>query len=266
MELPGFLFGDEQSVVDRADAAGHEWADTFRRTRVLAPTDLRPIASGELIIIHDGTLDPFTPRWRLFGASFALGAAENELPVEDREAFGAAARATPWGALATCIRHHPPNTVAVITARARAVLDAWPELARMRFVGAAKRMPSMLQFPEPEPTAVGLDALVGQLFSGTLAVWGPTLGPARARLELALDAMAAVSLDEARDRLVARMVQLARENRRTKGTHAADPERIEAALAELPVAEQEALVPAVTADLLGLLYALLRRADAGAAG
>jgi hypothetical protein len=262
VQFPAFLFGDEQSVVDAAEASGIAWAETFRRTRTFVPQPLRTIAPNELVIVHDGTLDPFTPRWRLFGAAFALVAGELALDAADREAFAAAARATPWGALAACIRHRPPNTVAVITTRVRALLAAWPELATLRFVGAAKRMPSVIQFPEPEPASIGLDALVNQLFAGPLTMWGPQLGAARLRLEHAVEAMARASLDEARDKLVARMATLARENRRTKGTRAEDVSRIASALGALSADELGALVPGITPDLLTVLYSLVDGADA----
>ncbi|MFN0246763.1 MAG: hypothetical protein ACKV2T_07625 [Kofleriaceae bacterium] len=257
MQFPAFLFGDEQSIVDAAEAAGLAWAERYRRTRAFAPDSLRPIAPGELVVVHDGTLDPFTPRWRVFGASFALIAGELSLPAEDRESFAAAARATPWAALAGCIRHRPPNTIAAVSTRARAVFAAWPELATLRYIGAARRMPSVIQFPEPEPVSIGLDALLNQLFSGPLAVWGPQLGSARLRLEHALDAMAGASLDEAREKVAARMASLARENLRTRGTRAEDPERIAQALYSLPPDDVAALVPCVTHDLLSVLYGLL---------
>ncbi len=256
VQFPAFLFGDEQSVVDAADAAGLAWADSYRRTRTFAPDQLRSIAPGELIIVHDGTLDPFNARWRLFGAGYAITAGELALPSEERDAFAAAARATPWGALAVCIRHKPPNTVATITARARALLAAWPQLATLRFVGATKRMPSVM-LPAPEPVSVNLDALVNQLFAGPLTLWGPQVGAARLRLEHALDAMSRASLGEARDKLAARMATLARENRRTKGTRAEDPARISSALSVLSDDALAALVPGVTTDLLALLYTLL---------
>jgi len=262
VEFPAFLFGDEQSVVDAADAAGIAWADIYRRTQTFAPAALRTIAPGELVIVHDGTLDPFTPRWRLFGAAFAVTAGALALDAVDRDAFYAASLATPWGALAASIRHRPPNTVEVVTARARAVFAAWPGLAGLRFVGAAKRMPSVIQFPEPEPVSIGLDALVNQLFSGPLTIWGPQLGTARLRLEHALDAMSAASPDEARHRLAARMLTLARDNRRTRGTRAEDPERIAATLASLSIDELGALVPGVTPDLLSVLYTLVDDAHA----
>ena len=257
MRFPGFLFGDEQSVVDAAEAQGLAWADAFRQTRTLELASPREVSPGEIVIVHDGTLDPFTPRWRLFGASFALVAAELALAAADRAAFTEAARAHPWAALAACIRHRPPNTVAALTARARAVLDAWSALATLRYAGAARRMPSVIQFPEPESPCIGLDALVAQLFAGPLAVWGPQVGATRLRLVHALDAMASATLDEARARLGARMVALARDNRRTKGTCAEDPACIEAALVALSPSELAALVPAVTQDLLPLLYALV---------
>jgi hypothetical protein len=257
VQFPAFLFGDEQSVVDAAEAAGIAWAEGYRQTRTFAPDSLRVIAPGELVIVHDGTLDPFTPRWRLFGASFAVVAGELALSAEDRDGFAAAARATPWGALSACIRHRPPNTIAAITTRARAVFAAWPELATLRYVGAANRMPSVIQFPEPEPISIGLDALLNQLFSGPLTVWGPQLGSARLRLESSLDAMASASLDDAREKIATRMMSLARENRRTKGTRAEDPAHIARALAALSADELASLVPCVTHDLLSVLYGLL---------
>jgi hypothetical protein len=257
VQFPAFLFGDEQSVVDEAEAAGLAWADAYRRTRTFAPHSLRTIAPGELVIVHDGTLDPFTPRWRLFGAAFAISEARTALDAADRDAFTLASLQTPWVALAACIRHQPPNSVDVVTARARAVLASWPELATLRYIGAAKRMPSVIQFPEPEAPSISLDSLVNQLFDGPLAVWGPQLGAARLRLEHALDAMAVASLDDAREKLLARMTLLSRGNHRTKGTRAADPERIAAALAALPAAEIAALVPGITPDLLSVLYTLL---------
>lgn len=262
VQFPAFLFGDEQSVVDAAEAAGLAWADTYRRTRAFAPEALRTVSPNELIIIHDGTLDPFTPRWRLFGAAFAIYAGEAALESADREGFSAAARTTPWGALAMCIRQRPPNTVAAMTQRVRALMTVWSELATLRYVGASKRMPSVIQFPEPEQPSISLDALVNQLFAGPLTLWGPQLGPAKARLELALDAMAAASPADVRAKLTVHVQKMARENFRTKDTPAADPRRVADAIAALSDAELAELVPGVTGDLLSVIYDILRGLEA----
>jgi hypothetical protein len=270
MQFPAFLFGDEQSVVDAAEPAGIAWAESYQRTWTFAPAveSMRTIQPGELIVVHDGTLDPFTPRWRLFGASFAITAGKGALPEADREAFATAASATPWGALAQCIRLKPPNTVSVFAARVRALLAAWSELATLRYIGSSKRMPSVIQFPEPEQPSIGLDALVNQLFSGPLTVWGPQLGAARARLEVALDTMAKAPLDEVRARLAPHMTRLARERGsstparyRSADMAAIDPERISAALDALPDDKLEEIVPGISADLMAVVYSIVRKLE-----
>ncbi|HEY1551144.1 MAG TPA: hypothetical protein VGG28_25115, partial [Kofleriaceae bacterium] len=217
MEFPAFLFGNEEAVIERAELEGNAWLTSWRQTGALPDGALDEIGAGELVIVHHGTLDPFTHRWMLFGVEFAMTAVSLAVDDAERSRFEEFVGATPWGALATCTRLRRPNTIETVTRRARRLLAQWEPLTTLRYIGAPKRLPEIVTFPALNQSSIELDELVSELFTGPLAMWGPQLGSVRLRLESALEAMAAASADEARAKLLRRMVELARQNKRLQG-------------------------------------------------
>lgn len=123
------------------------------------------------------------------------------------------------------------------------------------YIGAPKRLPAIITYPGLNQDPIGFDELIGELFAGPLAVWGPSIGAARLRLDHALDAMAAASAEDAR----ARVLAVARDNPRTRGTHAADPAASPHGSRRCRTRSGKASCPAVGSDLLGPLYTLLRQ-------
>jgi hypothetical protein len=252
VEFPGFLYGSEEQVHDQAKAEGIAWATSWRQNRALGA--LRRLESGELVIVERHTLDADAPRWRLIGAGDAMTTAMRALDVRDRPGFEAAVLAMPWGALAACAYMRPPNPLAVVTARAQALFAAWEPLATLRYIGRPTERPAVIVYPGLNQTPLALDQLVAQLFDGTLAMWGPMLGEMRARLTHALDAAAAATADDTRDRIVATMVSIARKNPRLSDSRATDTAAVAAEVASLSPAELEGLRAGVRADLVNVLY------------
>jgi hypothetical protein len=251
IQFPRFLFGSEETVIGLAESEGAAWLKSWRETGALPSHSLREIEEGDVVLVHHGSLDPFTPRWRLCGVEFAL-------TRDTDEALLAAIRATPWGALSACARMQPPTTVEMVTRRGRALLDQWESLSKLRYIGRPKAMPKIVTFPGLNQDDISFDDLVKELFDGPLALWGPQLGSPRLRLEHALDAMANASFADVRDKLVDMMAKLAREHPRMKGTHVEDPHEIARCLDELPDDERAELIAGVYSALLGPLYDLLR--------
>jgi hypothetical protein len=252
MQFPRFLFGSEETVIGLAESEGAAWLKSWRETGELPTHSLREIEEGDVVLVHHGSLDPFTPRWRLCGVQFAVS------PKSDDD-FRAAIRATPWGALSECATMRSPTTVDMVTKRGRALLAQWESLAKLRYIGRPKAMPTIVTFPGLNQDDIGFDELVKELFDGPLALWGPQLGSTRMRLEHALETMASASFDDVRDKLVDVMTKMAHENPRTKGTHVDDRQAIARHLDALPEDERAELVPGVLSALMTSLYALLRQ-------
>lgn len=251
MQFPRFLFGSEETVIALAEHEGAAWLKAWRETGELPAHAMREIEAGDVVLVHHGSLDPFTPRWRLCGVGFAVSRKADA-------GFLDAIRATPWGALSECTEMHPPHDVEAVTRRARALLDQWVPLSTLRYIGRPKALPNIVTFPGLNQDDISLDELLKELFDGPLALWGPQLGSPRLRLEHALDAMAAATFADARPMLVDFMAKMARENPRTQGTHAEDPHEIGRWLDELSDEDRAELIPGVRYALVGELYGLLR--------
>lgn len=258
MDFPSFLFADEPSVIEQASRVGATWLTAWRSTGTLASVANRRMEPGELVIVFAGELDSITPYCRLFGAEHAVQSVLRGLADPTRTAFEASVLETPWGALAECSRLRPPNPVATITRRARALLAQWSALGALRYIGIPKPLPEIVTLPGLNQDSIGLDQLVAEMFAGPLAVWAPEAGPVRMRLEHALDAMATATPEEARVRVLARMLAVAAQDPRLRGRPAADPAAITARTETLSTTEWAALTPCVDADLLDIPYALLR--------
>lgn len=250
MQFPRFLFGSEETVIGLADTEGAAWLKSWRETGALPSHSLREIEEGDVVLVHHGSLDPFTPRWRLCGVQFAVS------PTSDDDYLDAI-RATPWGALSECATMRSPTTVDMVARRARALLDQWEALSTLRYIGRPKAMPKIVTFPGLNQDDIGFDELVKELFDGPLAVWGPQLGPPRLRLESAIETMASASFADARDKLLGEMTKIARTNPRLAGTHAEDPQVIAQHLDELSDDERAALIPGVRSSLVSVLYQLI---------
>ncbi len=255
MDFPAFVFGGEELVIARAPAEGAAWLAAWRETGALPASALRPIEPGELVIVDHGSPDPFTPHWRLAGATFAMSAAMHGLAEPEKAAFSAFVREMPWGALSECARLRPPNTVESVTERARALFAVWEQLATLRYIGHPTELPAMIAFPGLGQPTLTLDQLVAELFAGPLEMWGPPLGSSRSRLEHALEQMATATPEDARGRLVERMAAFARTNKRLRGSPADDPHAIAAYLA---AEDCTALIAGVSSDLLTALHQLAR--------
>jgi hypothetical protein len=256
VEFPSFLFADEPSVIEQAPKVGATWLTAWRSTGTLGSVADRRIEPGELVIVYAGELDSVTPYCRLFGAEQAVQSVLRGLADPTRTEFEASVLETPWGALAECSRLRPPNTVAAVTRRARALLAQWSALGTLRYIGIPKPLPEIVTLPGLNQDLIGLDQLVAEMFAGPLAMWAPEAGPVRMRLEHALDAMAAITPEEARVRVLARMLTAAARHPRFRGKPAADPAAITARAETLSATEWAALTPCVDADLLDVPYAL----------
>jgi hypothetical protein len=252
IQFPRFLFGSEETVIGLAESEGAAWLKSWRETAALPSHSLREIEQGDVVLVHHGSLDPFTPRWRLCGVQFAVS------PKSDED-FLAAIRATPWGALSECATMRSPNTVEMVTRRGRALLDQWEPLSTLRYIGRPKAMPKIVTFPGLNQDDISFDELVKELFEGPLALWGPQLGSPRLRLESALETMATASFADARDKLVDVMTKLAHEVPRLRGTHVDDRHAIAKLVDALPDDDRAEVLTGVYAALLGPLYDLLRR-------
>src|SRR5262249_11667852 len=148
------------------------------------------------------------------------------------------------------------NTVEVVTRRAGRLLAMWEPLATLRYIGAPKSLPAIATLPGLNQTSIDLDELVAELFAGPLALWAPEGASTSVRLEHALGAMARACAGESRERVLARMVELARTNPRTKGTAAADPAAIAGWFDALSADSRAELVPGNDLDLVSELYQL----------
>jgi hypothetical protein len=257
MQFPAFIFAGEEMVVKRADAIGASWAASWRAMAALPDDGSKDIASGDLVVVHPNSLDPFTPCWRLFGASFAISEALRLLDDAERPGFRAALRETPWGALAMCL--DADTSVEAVTDQVRGLFPLWDALATLRYIGRPHALPEVIRFPGFNQESISFDALVGELFEGTLAIWGPQLGPMRAKLESAIERMAHGTFSDARTHIATRMAVLANRNARFRGTHAAEPAQILAWIDSLPEDEQADLVAGCDRALLAPLFGLLRR-------
>lgn len=247
MQFPRFLFGSEETVIGLAESEGAAWLKSWHETGALPTHSLREIEDGDVVLVHHGSLDPFTPRWRLCGVQFAVS------PTADEE-FLAAIRATPWGALSECATMRAPTTVEMVTRRGHALLAQWEALSTLRYIGRPKAMPKIVTFPGLNQDDISFDELVKELFDGPLALWGPQLGSTRMRLEHALEMMASASFEDARDKLVDVMAKMAHDNPRLTGTHVADRDAIARYLDALPAEERAELIPGVRSALVGVLY------------
>lgn len=256
MKFPAFIFGGEELVVNRADSVGAAWAESWRNTHALTTDGCKEIAADELVVVHHNSLDPFAPCWRLFGASFAISEALRLLDDAERPAFRAAVRATPWGALAMCLDDE--TSVDAITAHVRGLLPVWDALSTLRYIGRPHALPEIIRFPGFNQQSISIDVLVGELFEGTLAIWGPQLGSIRRKLEAAIESMAHGTFSDVRPRIAQRMAIIADRNARFRGTHAADPVEIAAWIDALPDEEQADLVAGSDRALLAPLFGLLR--------
>lgn len=250
IQFPRFLFGSEETVIGLAESEGAAWLKSWRETGALPTHSLREIEEGDVVLVHHGSLDPFTPRWRLCGVQFAVS------PKSD-ENFRAAVRATPWGALSECATMRSPNTLEMVTQRGRALLDQWDSLAKLRYIGRPKALPKIVTFPGLNQDDISFDELVKEMFDGPLALWGPQLGSPRLRLEVALEAMANASFADVRDKLIDVMAKIAREIPRLQGTHVEDPQEIARYLDELSDEDRAELIPGVRYALVEPLYRLL---------
>jgi hypothetical protein len=252
IQFPRFLFGSEETVIGLAESEGAALLKSWRETGALPSHSLREIEEGDVVLVHHGSLDPFTPRWRLCGVQFAVS------PKSDDD-FLAAIRATPWGALSECATMRSPNNVEMVTRRGRALLEQWEPLSTLRYIGRPKANPTIVTFPGLNQDDISFDELVKELFDGPLAMWGPQLGSPRMRLEHALEMMASASFADARDKLVDVMAKMAHENPRLAGTHVDDRQAIARHLDGLSDEERAELIPGVRHALVSLLYDLLRR-------
>lgn len=256
MKFPAFIFAGEELVVNRAESIGSGWAACWRATQALPTDGYKDMAPDEVIVVHHGSLDPFAPAWRLFGASFAIDEALRLLDHDQRPAFRAAVRATPWGALAMCLSGEP--TVDAVSEQARGLLPLWDELVTLRYIGRPHALPEVIRFPGFNQQSISFDALVGELFEGTLAIWGPQLGPIRGKLESAIEGMAHGTFSDVRTKIADRMAVIADRNARFRGTHAADRREILEWIDALPADEQADLVAGSDRALVAPLFALLR--------
>jgi hypothetical protein len=252
IQFPRFLFGSEETVIGLAESEGAAWLKSWHETGALPTHSLREIEEGDVVLVHHGSLDPFTPRWRLCGVQFAVS------PRSDDD-FLAAIRATPWGALSESASMRAPITVDTVTKRGRALLDQWEPLSKLRYIGRPKAMPNIVTFPGLNQDDISFDELVKELFDGPLALWGPQLGSPRMRLEVALETLASATFEDARDKLVDVMAKLAHEVPRLRGTHVDDRHAIEKLVDALPDDERAEVLTGVHGALLGPLYGLLRR-------
>lgn len=256
MRFPAFMFAGEELVVNRADAIAAAWVDSWRSTAALPVDGWKAITEGELVVVHHNSLDPFAPCWRLFGASFAISEALRLLDDAERPAFREAVRATPWGALAMCL--DDDTSVDAVTADVRGLLPVWESLATLRYMGRPHALPEIIRFPGFNQQSIAFDVLVGELFEGTLAIWGPQLGSIRRKLEAAVERMAHGTFSDARARIAERMAVIADRNARFRGTHAADRVEIAAWIDALPDDEQADLVAGCDRALVAPLFGLLR--------
>lgn len=251
IQFPRFLFGSEETVIGLAESEGAALLKSWHDTGALPTHSLREIEVGDVVLVHHGSLDPFTPRWRLCGVQFAVS------PTSEDD-FLAAIRATPWGALSECATMRSPTTVDMVTRRGRALLAQWEPLSTLRYIGRPKAMPTIVTFPGLNQDDISFDALVKELFDGPLALWGSQLGSPRMRLEHALEMMARASFEDARDKLVDAMTKMAHENPRLTGTQVDDRQAIARHLDGLSDEERAELIPGVRSALIGPLYDLLR--------
>jgi hypothetical protein len=234
-------------VIGLAESEGAAWLKSWHETGALPTHSLREIEDRDVVLVHHGSLDPFTPRWRLCGIQFAVS------PKSDED-FRAAIRATPWGALSECATMRSPNTAEMVTRRGRALLAQWESLAKLRYIGRPKAMPTIVTFPGLNQDDISFDELVKELFDGPLALWGPQLGSPRMRLEHALEMMGRASFEDARDKLVDVMAKMAHENPRLAGTHVDDRQAIARHLDGLSDDERAELIPGVRHALASVLY------------
>jgi hypothetical protein len=254
MQFPLFVFGTAQQVAERARPEATAWAAAFEQRRSLPDHSMREINPGELVYaVLSGDVDQLAPHWRLFGLSFMpfhLLEASREVVA----ALQSHIRATPWGALAEAIDLQEPNTVDAVTARLRMLFTWWEPLSTLRYRGRGVPLAPVMSYPHLEQPVMTLDELVAQSCDTALDIWGSDQGELRARLEHALVAMSNASSADTRERLINRMVALAREDTRLRKLSAlTDRELIATRYDDTTPERREALRAGVRRELKNFL-------------
>ncbi|MEP6862943.1 MAG: hypothetical protein ABJE66_20115 [Deltaproteobacteria bacterium] len=259
--FPAVLYGTSNQVEQGIIALAAVWA---RSTGAFPVLEDRATAAGELVnSTVDARYDPAHPAWRLYAITDLLYAALEDRP--DKRAIRATLEggfaATSWWTLIACASQRGPHTADAVGARARVLLASWDALNTLRYVSKPRLVQGIVSYPPAHRAAVSFDEYVAELFAGPLAVWSdPDRQTIRERLEQALHAMVAATPSDARARLIARMVVLARDNPRLRDRPAlADATLITSHYDAMTDNQRAELRPGESASLTAALQQLARK-------
>lgn len=263
MLVPAFLYGTWTQVERAALELSTDWEHAFKRDVQFPQLVQRPAQPDEVVIdSHEFNYDPDVAYWRL-SATFKLW---SEIPEsadgsdEVRTRLEAAFQTTPWGALVALARQRRSHTVSMLASLTGPLFMHWESLSTLRYLSKPRPLPRLVSYPARNRDAIAFDDHIAELFVGPLVVWGDSEGgDMRQRLERALLSMESASTDDARTRLIARMVVLARENPRLSAhKDLADTGLIGAYYDRLDDGQRAELRPGESVALVSALHDLRR--------
>jgi hypothetical protein len=247
-DFPKFLHGSVPALQRRVKTEAKRWAESYVRDRTFPIPDTIAVPAGTVVCASSVTdFARETPAWRLYFTRLLNGAISEVLNWQDYERvsvdFEGFVCAFPWGALSAGIEHMVPNSAQRVSARIEAILSFWEVLSAMRYVDKGLQ-------------PVTLPELMQNHFSGLMEMWLPeTSGDSEKDLRRAIDVLRRATPVEIRERVVARIEQLAHVDQRIKNSHRfSDRAWLADEIAKTATSAYENLATGYVPDLLRALY------------
>ncbi len=250
LHLPSFLYGSFKAAQRKAHREGRRCGEQYQKDGTFPPAlELVAVPPGEVVVAHDVVdFDRARPAWRLYmltdvrdGLCEALDW-KNTFQVND--AYEAAARETPWGALYFVFARIAPKSAAKTALRLQAMLRFWEPLQSVRYLFTTPNMP------------ISLEQLLVAAIDWAMDAWCPgEQAPIRVRLEAAAERMARATREDCIQAILREMPRAFELAHRLKHRAVlAEPAFLHQRLATLEPESFERVSGACTGELIAQLH------------